>query len=100
MVARCGQECLGGGKGSPPKRGQSSSNDRGTDHNVRENFNITVVYVARALLRSSDSFRAGPISTGSRAPREFEGTDWHSDCTAPFPLCYVNPPLTEIPVLS
>jgi hypothetical protein len=58
MIACCCQECLGGGKGSQAKLGQSSSNDRGADHYVKGNFNITVVYVAEPLLRSSDSFRA------------------------------------------
>lgn len=58
MIACCGQEYLVGGKGSQAKRGQSSSNDRGADHIVRENFNSTMVYVAELLLRSSDSFRA------------------------------------------
>ena len=70
MIACCDQDCLGGGKSSQAKRGQSSSNDRGTDHVVRENLNIIVVYITRALLRSSDSFRAGPIRTGSRVPHK------------------------------
>lgn len=49
----CGQECLGGRKGSQAKWGQSSSNDRGADHIVRGNCNsaVAVVYVATTVLR-------------------------------------------------
>ena len=45
----CGQECLGGGKGGQAKRRQSSSNDRGADHIVRENFNSIVGICSRAI---------------------------------------------------
>jgi hypothetical protein len=72
----CGQECLGGGKGSQAKPRQSSSNDRGADHTVRENFSHgTVVYVVELLAFYRDygpPIRSahGPIRTGSPAPHK------------------------------
>ena len=82
MIACYGQECLGGGKGSQAKRGQSSSNDRGTDHIVRENLNSTLV-ICKAF---TTVLRFVPRMVRF-VPVDEVHTKWEFDSegTAPFP---------------
>ena len=78
----CGQECLGGGKGGQAKRGQSSSNDRGADHIVRENVKSTVVICSRAF---TTVFRVVPRMV--RFVPVDEHHEFDSEGAAPFLTC-------------
>ena len=89
-----GQECLGGGKGSQAKRGQSSSNDRGADHILRGNCNSTV-YVARTFTKV---LRFVPRMVRFVPVDELNtkmGIRGHSAIPDLY-LYYVNPPLRRI----